>query len=83
MRDLPLQEFITAHIDTTASNQLEELLFLLRFLLLRGSGLVSQERLATALRQSRSEVEALLPSSGLVVAPSGHLHLSPGRTRST
>jgi len=78
MRDLLLQDIITAHTDTTTSNQLEEFLPLFRFLLLRGSGPVSPERLATAMRLSCSEVEALLPSSGLVVAPSGHLHLSPG-----
>jgi alkylmercury lyase len=78
MRDIPLQDIITAHTDTATSNQLEEFLPLLRFLLLRGSGPVTPERLATALRCTPAEVEALLPSSGLVVGSDGCIHMTPG-----
>jgi alkylmercury lyase len=78
MRDIPSQDIITAHTDTATSNQLEEFLPLLRFLLLRGSGPVTPERLATALRCTPAEVEALLPSSGLVVGSDGCIHMTPG-----
>jgi alkylmercury lyase len=78
MRDIPLQDVITAHTGNAASDQLEEFLPLARFLLLRGSGPVSPERLATALHCPRAEVGALLQSSGLVIGPDGYIHLAPG-----
>lgn len=78
MRDIPLQDLITAHTDMADTNQLEEFLPLVQFLRLRGSGPVTPLRLATALRLPRAEVEALLPSSGLIVGSDGTLHMSPG-----
>lgn len=78
MRDIPLQDIITVHTDTADTNQLKAFLPLVRFLRLRGSGPVTPEQLAIALRLPRVEVEALLPSSGLVVGPDGNIHLPPG-----
>lgn len=78
MRDIPLQDIITAHTAAAATDQFDEFLPLVRFLRLRGSGPVALERLATALRRSPTEVEALLQSSGLVVGPDGNIHLPPG-----
>lgn len=77
MRDIPLQDVITAHTDTATSNQLEELLPLIRFLLLRGSGPVTPEQLATALQSTPAEVETLLQPSGLVVGSDGSIHMPP------
>jgi hypothetical protein len=78
MRDIPLQDIIAAHTDTSDTGQLEEFLPQLRFLRLRGSGPVTPEQLATALRLPRAEVEALFLSSGLVLGPDGNIHLPPG-----
>jgi alkylmercury lyase len=78
MRDIPLQDIITAHTDTADTNQLEEFLPLLQFFRLRGSGPGTPERLATAMRLSPSEVETLLQSSSLVVGPDGNIHMPPG-----
>jgi alkylmercury lyase len=78
MRDIPLQDIIAAHTDTVDTNQLEEFLPAIQFLLLRGSGPVTPLRLAAALHRTRAQVEMLLPSSGLVVGPDGNIHLPPG-----
>ena len=77
MLDISLQEIITAHTDALAAHA-EEFLPLIRLLLLLDKGPVSRERLATAMRLSREEVEVFLQSSHLVVDPSGNMHLSPG-----
>jgi alkylmercury lyase len=78
MRDLPLQDIITAHTTITATGQLEEFLPLVQFLRLRGSGPVSPERLATVMHFSPAEMETRLQSSGLMVGHDGFLHLPPG-----
>ncbi len=77
MLDISLQEIITAHTDALAAHA-EEFLPLIRLLFLLGKGPVSPEQLATAMHSTRSEVEAFLQSSNLVVAPSGTIHLPPG-----
>jgi hypothetical protein len=78
MRDIPLQDIIAAHTDIASTNQMDEFLPLVQFLRLRGSGPVTPLRLATVLCLSPAEVEALLPSSGLVFGPDGSIHLPPG-----
>jgi hypothetical protein len=78
MRDIPLQDIITAHTTITATDQLEEFLPLVQFLHLRGSGPVTPLRLAPAMHLSPAEMETLLQSSGLAVGLDGSLHLPRG-----
>jgi hypothetical protein len=77
MVDLPLQAIITAHTDALAAHA-EEFLPTIRLLLLQGSGPVTAEQLATAMQWTRSEVEAFLRSSGLVVDAAGTLQTVAG-----
>jgi len=77
MVDIPLQDIITAHTDALAAHA-EGFLPMIRFLLLQGSGPVSPERLATAMHWTRSEVEAFLHSSGLVIEASGNIQTVAG-----
>src|SRR5437879_10446435 len=74
MRTIPLQEIITAHIDTLAAH-LGEFLPMIRLLLLLREGPVSPEHLATAMHWTASEVEAFLQASGLVVDADGHIQM--------
>jgi alkylmercury lyase len=77
MLDLPLQDIITAHTDALSAHALE-FLPTIRLLLLQGSGPVSPEQLATAMRWTRSEVGAFLRSSGLVVNAEGNIQTVGG-----
>jgi alkylmercury lyase len=77
MLDIPLQEIITAYTDAVAANQ-EGFLLLIRLLQLLASGNpVSPEQLATATHHTRSEIEAFLQSTDLVVDHDGSLELAP------
>jgi alkylmercury lyase len=76
MLNIPLQEIITAHTDTLANHH-EEFLLLIRLLQLLSEGtLVSPEQLATATHHTRSEIEAFLQSTDLVVDRDGSIDLS-------
>jgi len=77
MLQIPLQEIITAHTDTLA-NHYEEFVLLIRLLRLLGEETsVSPEQLATATHHTRSEIEAFLQSTDLVVCRDRSIDLSP------
>lgn len=77
MRDIPLQDIITAHTDAVAANQ-EGFLLLIRLLQLLAEGNpVSLEQLATATHRTRSEIEAFLQSTDLVVDHDESIELAP------
>jgi len=77
MRDLPLQEIITAHLDALAAH-VQEFLPMIRLLLLLDEGPISPERFANVLHWTASEVEAFLSQSGLVIDPEGHIQTVVG-----
>jgi len=77
MIQIPLQEVITAHTDALAHHH-EEFVLLIRLLRLLGEeDSVSPEQLATATHHTRSEIEAFLQSTDLVVCRDGSIDLSP------
>jgi alkylmercury lyase len=77
MRDLPLQNIVTAHTDALAAHA-EEFLPMIRYLLLLGDGPVMPERLASALRWTPPQAEAFLQASGLVLDEEGNLQMVAG-----
>lgn len=77
MRDIPLQEIITAHTDLLAT-QAEEFLPMIRLLLLLGEGPISPERLAARMQWTLEETKAFLGAAGLVVDAEGHIQTVAG-----
>ena len=77
MKDIPLEEIITAHTDALSAHA-EEFLPTIRLLLLLGSGPVSLERLANVMQWTPEEVEAFLHASGFVVDAGGNIQTVAG-----
>jgi alkylmercury lyase len=77
MRELPLQDIVTAHTDALVAHA-EEFLPMIRYLLLLGDGPVTPERLASVLRWTPPQAEAFLQASGLTVDDEGDLQMWDG-----
>jgi hypothetical protein len=77
MRELPLQDIVTAHTDALAAHA-DEFLPMIRYLLLLGEGPIMPDRLASALRWTRPQAEAFLQVYGLAVDDESNLQMVTG-----